>query len=92
MEHIGTIDEKTKVPLRMVGALIGLAGSILLLVVGVAISYTKLEAKVDGHEVDDDKRVEDIQRKQEETQRLFYSIDSRLSRIEGQLTEMQRRR
>lgn len=77
-ETTAAISEKTRLPL-------GLAISAVVGASAIVIWGTQLEARVNNH-VDRDERITIEQgQKIEEVQKLFYSIDARLARIEEKL-------
>lgn len=58
---------------------------LVLVLIGVVVWAVRLEAKVVSHSDLDDRRVEKLEKELSDVQRLFYSIDKRLSRIEDKL-------
>lgn len=75
------ITEDTKVPIRWVFVLLSMSGSALILAMAVGIWSSKIEAKSDA--LEDKFKSSEIQSNQ--SNNLLYSIDRRLSRIEGKL-------
>lgn len=73
------IDEKTKLPLSLI---IGL----VLTVVSIVAWGASMETKLSEHGSMDDRRVYEIQAKQDKIFDALTSIDQRLSRIEGRIT------
>jgi uncharacterized membrane protein (DUF106 family) len=58
---------------------------VVAIIVAITVWAVSLEAKVLNHADLDDKRVDKMQQELRETQKLFYSIDKRLARIEEKL-------
>lgn len=75
------ITEDTKVPIRWVFILLSMSGSALILAMSVGVWSSKIEAK--SVALEDKIKTSEIQSNQ--SNNLLYSIDRRLSRIEGKL-------